>query len=192
MKRFYLLIVGIAVVSLAVSGCVSISKYTPPSSEEEKPLVKSQIGKAEPKIKVDVELLERPDLSRFSAPKTPDSEITGNAGNFEGGRLMFGQASRQDIKERSDKQPKVWWPAPQITQIEAPQAMQVREEQLAYTTYKVKKGQTLQDISKEVYGTTKKWKKIYNVNKDKIKNPDKIYAGQVLNIPQEGIKQHLK
>lgn len=53
------------------------------------------------------------------------------------------------------------------------------------STYTVKKNDTLQKISLEVFGTTKKWNKIYEANSDRLKSPDKIYAGQVLKIPQE-------
>jgi nucleoid-associated protein YgaU len=51
--------------------------------------------------------------------------------------------------------------------------------------YKVAKGETLQKISKKFYGTTKKWAKIYEANKDILKAPDKLYPGQVINIPVE-------
>ncbi len=52
-------------------------------------------------------------------------------------------------------------------------------------TYKVQKGDTLEKIAakKEVYGDYKKWRKIYEANKDKLKGPNKIYPGQVLKIP---------
>jgi len=36
---------------------------------------------------------------------------------------------------------------------------------------------------KEIYNDPWKWKKIYKVNKDKIKNPDLIYPGQKFTIP---------
>lgn len=49
--------------------------------------------------------------------------------------------------------------------------------------YTVKKNDTLQKISKEFYGTTKKWNKIFEANKDTLKGPNKVYPGQVLNIP---------
>ncbi|MCM8795412.1 MAG: LysM peptidoglycan-binding domain-containing protein [Candidatus Omnitrophica bacterium] len=55
--------------------------------------------------------------------------------------------------------------------------------------YTVEKGDTLQKISKKFYGTTKKWLKIYEANKDVLKAPDKIYPGQIINIPQEGYKE---
>lgn len=55
--------------------------------------------------------------------------------------------------------------------------------------YKVKKGDTLQKISLSFYGTTKKWTKIYEANKDKLSGPDKIYPGQIINIPLEELKE---
>jgi len=51
--------------------------------------------------------------------------------------------------------------------------------------YKVQKDDTLQKISKHFFGTTKKWYKIYQLNKDKIKNPDRIKPGLIINIPKE-------
>lgn len=54
-----------------------------------------------------------------------------------------------------------------------------------YDTYIVKKGDTLQKISEQSYGTTKKWTKIFEANRDKLKSPDKIRAGQELKIPRD-------
>ncbi len=50
--------------------------------------------------------------------------------------------------------------------------------------YTVEKGDTLQKISDKAYGTTKKWKKIFEANKDTLKSPDKIKPGQELVIPE--------
>jgi len=46
--------------------------------------------------------------------------------------------------------------------------------------YTVKKGDTLWDIAKkpEIYGDPMKWRKMYKLNKDVIKNPDLIYPNQ--------------
>lgn len=49
--------------------------------------------------------------------------------------------------------------------------------------YTVQKNDTLQKISQKFYGTTKKWMKIYDSNRDVLKGPNKIYPGQVINIP---------
>jgi nucleoid-associated protein YgaU len=43
--------------------------------------------------------------------------------------------------------------------------------------YLIKHGDTLGKISNDVYGTQSKWKKIWNNNKQLIKDPNKIYAG---------------
>jgi nucleoid-associated protein YgaU len=51
------------------------------------------------------------------------------------------------------------------------------------------KGDTLQKISKKFYGKTNKWNRIYEANKDKLKSPNKIYPGQVIDIPVESLKK---
>lgn len=53
----------------------------------------------------------------------------------------------------------------------------------ANKTYTVVKGDCLWNIAKKFYGNGSKYTVIYNANKDKIKNPNLIYPGQVLTIP---------
>ena len=52
-------------------------------------------------------------------------------------------------------------------------------------TYVVQKNDTLQKIAQHFYGTTKKWIKIFEANKEKLKTPDRIRPGQVIKIPKE-------
>lgn len=54
------------------------------------------------------------------------------------------------------------------------------------TDYKVQKGETLQKISMKLFGTTKKWKKLFDLNKDLLKSPDKIRPGMVIKVPKAG------
>ena len=56
--------------------------------------------------------------------------------------------------------------------------------QKKYKMYTVKKGDTLQKISYKFYGTHHKWKKIFEANRDVLEDPNKVYPGQVLRIPQ--------
>ena len=49
--------------------------------------------------------------------------------------------------------------------------------------YTVVKDDTLQKIAKKVYGSYGKWTKIYDANKDKIKNPNFVKPGTVIMIP---------
>lgn len=51
-------------------------------------------------------------------------------------------------------------------------------------TYTVKKGDCLWNIAKKEYGKGSNYNLIYNANKSKIANPNLIYPGQVLTIPQ--------
>jgi nucleoid-associated protein YgaU len=50
-------------------------------------------------------------------------------------------------------------------------------------TYTVQKDDTLQKISKKLFGSYGKWYKIYKANKNKIKNPNVLKPGTVLTIP---------
>jgi nucleoid-associated protein YgaU len=50
-------------------------------------------------------------------------------------------------------------------------------------TYKVKAGDTLSKISKQFYGSPNEYMKIFEANKDKLSDPDKIQVGQELKIP---------
>ena len=50
-------------------------------------------------------------------------------------------------------------------------------------TYTVKAGDTLSKISKEFYGDANKYNRIFEANRDQLKDPDKIQPGQVLKVP---------
>ncbi|MEX2527948.1 MAG: peptidoglycan-binding protein LysM [Gemmatimonadota bacterium] len=56
------------------------------------------------------------------------------------------------------------------------------------TFYTVKPGDTLGKIAKEHYGNASKYPAIFEANRPMLSDPDKIYPGQVLRIPQEGAK----
>ena len=66
--------------------------------------------------------------------------------------------------------------APAMPAAAAPQAQPLR-------TYKVKPGDTLSKIAKEVYGDASKYMKIFEANRDKMNDPNKIFPGQELSIP---------
>ena len=50
-------------------------------------------------------------------------------------------------------------------------------------THTVTGSDTIWHIAKRYLGNGNKWPQIYNLNKDKIKDPDLIYTGQVLRLP---------
>ena len=49
--------------------------------------------------------------------------------------------------------------------------------------YTVVAGDSLSRIAKREYGDANAWKRIYEANRDTIKDPDLIYPGQTLEIP---------
>ncbi len=53
----------------------------------------------------------------------------------------------------------------------------------AEQTYTVVSGDTLSKIAKHYYGNANEYMKIFNANRDQLKDPDKIQIGQVLRIP---------
>ena len=50
-------------------------------------------------------------------------------------------------------------------------------------TYSVKSGDTLSKIANQFYGDAGQYMKIFEANKDKLKDPNQIQAGQELKIP---------
>ena len=52
-------------------------------------------------------------------------------------------------------------------------------------TYTVKSGDTLSKISKQFYGDSNEYMRIFYANRDKLNDPDKIQVGQELSIPSK-------
>jgi nucleoid-associated protein YgaU len=50
-------------------------------------------------------------------------------------------------------------------------------------TYTVQPGDTLSKISQQFFGSAGEYMTIFEANRDKLKNPDKIRPGQKLTIP---------
>lgn len=52
-------------------------------------------------------------------------------------------------------------------------------------TYTVKAGDTLSKVSKQFYGNSSEYMRIFYANRDKLRDPDKIQVGQELIIPKD-------
>lgn len=52
-------------------------------------------------------------------------------------------------------------------------------------TYEVQSGDTLSSIAKSQYGDASAYNRIFSANQPMLKDPDEIYPGQVLLIPEE-------
>ena len=110
----------------------------------------------------------------------------------EGKSAAPGPASAEDEKRKVVEQPVPAMPDIQLPSFDgvepegADQAVPVAPVLSSeYTEYKVEKDDSLQKISKEFYGSFNKWTKIYEANKDQIKNPDFLQPGITIKIPKE-------
>src|SRR5246127_5032491 len=111
--------------------------------------------------------------------------------NMEGDKLLIRAiAPSADAKNRVWDQIKLVDPnfSDLIADIQAPAAAAAAAGGAPSTpvsrTYTVQGGDSLSKISKQFYGDANKYMKIFEANKDKLADPDKIKAGQELVIPQ--------
>lgn len=126
-----------------------------------------------------------------------DQDLTSSAGNRgylmgvppEAGERKSSRTTRVfelelGLSKKSDvKCPSV---TPVATFISEPIIMEetgIDNPSTTFQQYRVTKNDTLQKISQKFYGTTKNWPKIYKANKNILSTPDKLYPGQILNIP---------
>lgn len=52
------------------------------------------------------------------------------------------------------------------------------------TFYTIQQGDTLSKIAKREYGSADKWDTLFDVNREVIDHPDRIYPGQTIRIPK--------
>ena len=70
-----------------------------------------------------------------------------------------------------------------IAQVDDNMEVENKEPEAVFHT--VETGDTLSKIAKEHYGNANKYNEIFEANKPMLKDPDKIYPGQVLRIPAQ-------
>jgi cell envelope opacity-associated protein A len=110
--------------------------------------------------------------------------------NMEGNKLLIrASAPTAELKNRVWDQIKLIDPnsSDLIADIQAPEAAAAAAvgatSAPAARTYTVQPGDSLSKISKEFYGNANEYMKIFEANKDKLADPDKIRAGMDLLIP---------
>jgi len=111
--------------------------------------------------------------------------------NMEGDKLLIrASAPSADLKNRVWDQIKLVDPSYSdlIADIQAPAAAAAAaaggaSSTPATRTYTVQPGDNLSKISKQFYGDANKYMKIFEANRDKLSDPDKIRAGMDLVIP---------
>lgn len=111
--------------------------------------------------------------------------------NMEGDKLFIrASAPSQDVKNKVWDQIKLVDPnySDLIADIQAPAAAAAAAAagggpSTTERRYTVQPGDSLSKISKEFYGNANQYMKIFEANKDKLSDPDKVRAGMDLIIP---------
>ncbi|HXT77761.1 MAG TPA: LysM peptidoglycan-binding domain-containing protein [Candidatus Eisenbacteria bacterium] len=111
--------------------------------------------------------------------------------NMEGDKLLIrANAPSQEVKNKIWDQIKLVDPSSSdlIADIQAPAAAAAAAAAAGGSTsgartYTVKPGDSLSKISQEFYGQANQYMKIFEANKDKLADPDKVRAGMQLVIP---------
>ncbi|MBI5873466.1 MAG: LysM peptidoglycan-binding domain-containing protein [Candidatus Omnitrophica bacterium] len=169
MKKIFFVILLPALLLLSATGCTRVRTYA-----VEKDRVDQQLESGNQGF-----LAGTPKESDITKPrkltrKTYVTEI--EVGRYSSQKKSVKSGMQVETVQEPESQP--------ITE-QAPQEEGKTAQTEKVTNYTVGPNETLGSISLKVYGTAKKWKKIYEANADQLKSPDKIYAGQTLKIPQE-------
>jgi nucleoid-associated protein YgaU len=72
---------------------------------------------------------------------------------------------------------------PDFSDVQSGASSTAKEAAPAFRMYTIKSGDTLSKIAKREYGDANAWSRIFEANRETIKNPDKIYPGQEIKIP---------
>jgi nucleoid-associated protein YgaU len=97
---------------------------------------------------------------------------------MEGRATISGKAGSQEIREKI-----VLLVANTQGVAQVDERMTVEEEKPQATMYTVQSGDSLSKIAKAHYGNAMKYTVIFEANTPMLKDPNKIYPGQVLRIP---------
>lgn len=130
---------------------------------------------------------KQPDLSKMSkSRKVYVLEFTKNP-DVTVEDLRKGAPAAQpvtiDVPERSAEESSAYESPDPVIIENIPSVKDDAEQPGRPTEYVVQKDDTLQKISKKIYGTYKKWYSIYEANKDILSDPNRIKPGLTIRIP---------
>ncbi len=102
--------------------------------------------------------------------------------DFNHGRIMPGMNIRVGVTLRIPDL-SILTGSTKLNNTPTPQTNANTNKPTQYTTYKIKPGDTLGEISLRLLGTSKRWHEIVNLNKNIIDDPDSIPVGKTIRIP---------
>jgi nucleoid-associated protein YgaU len=187
MNKPFLLMVVVFFATLALTGCVQTRAYLQdrervdqevPGIEEVRP------AKTRKVVVVEVTHKEKPAPEAVVTTETKTKEATDQS--------QVVTESRETVVVHQDNFTFPKMTTQTLTQPEAVPATATASAAVPATIgqgvelpthYTVQKDDTLQKIAKKFYNSYSKWPKIYDANKDKIKDPNFLKPGKILVIP---------
>ena len=141
-------------------------------------------------IRTDIELPTAEELER---EPSKDKDVEGNRGYLMDQGATTARFRIQESKPVFDSETELMLSEPTEKKIplkknEIPsEEGVVVKKQTRFEEYIIQKGDTLQSVAAKpnVYGSVKYWVKLYNANKDVIKNPNRVYPGTKIRIPRD-------
>jgi nucleoid-associated protein YgaU len=147
-----------------------------------------------------------PEIPSEAADTVPDSSATAEVSDDNNAPASVNNADDTAAKAEVEAIPTANTAEDQVAESAAPQSKPAEEQQVAATEKKaeiqttgnvnerlkpvdssviIRRGDTLWQISRRVYGRGIKYTTIYQANEDQIKNPHKIWPGQVFALPEK-------
>ena len=105
----------------------------------------------------------------YSLPHSPRPPYTDAQSN----KRLFGRNSDLYVEEQMSDE------LPDFSNVQSGSSSTAPAEKI----YEVKSGDSLSKIAKQEYGNANEWNRIFEANKDILKDPNKIFPGQKLKIP---------
>lgn len=108
-------------------------------------------------------------------------EVIGPGGNVQELRLAL---TLKEYRYKKTTSVTVTSPTKPAASSASKSSKQNKSTSKSSTSYKIKKGDTLWGLAKKYYGSGAKYTKIYNANKNIIKDPNELQIGRVIQIPR--------
>jgi len=171
-KQYLLPVVFVCMAATLWNGCATTEKRMQPVGEQQKSELLKELDIAEqPALEPDWADYVKDNYVNWRRHYWVDRGQWGNSGYLVG-------KPPEKAEPVVDVRPQP--PVPPVVVDSAPVKVDVPEKPIKYV---VKKGDSLWRIAGKVYGNPLKWPRIYRANKEKIKNPNKIFTNQVLVVP---------
>lgn len=189
LKKIFILISGMLFLMMTTTACITVSTVKhervdletqgnrgyllgePRHTQEE---VKDETREV---IQIDVDLTDFLKFKEKEDEETeeeaePESSVERNKGFVETKELQIEEPGELLFESKTEYEDEI-------------KEEETFKKKTTYTTYTVKKNESLWDIAgkPQIYGDPTKWTLIYEANKDKIKKPNLIKAGMKLKIP---------